>query len=40
MGRFVTNRNDVENQIRQGNWVVAFSQRALTESDRHWAAGG
>jgi Ricin-type beta-trefoil lectin domain-like len=33
MGRFVSNRNDVENGIRQGGWVVAFSQRELTETD-------
>jgi hypothetical protein len=33
MGRFVTNRSDVENSIKQGNWVVAFSQRELTETD-------
>jgi hypothetical protein len=33
MGRFVTNRDDVEAGIRQGNWVVAFSQKELTETD-------
>jgi hypothetical protein len=33
MGRFVTNRNDVESQICQDHWIVAFSQRELTETD-------
>lgn len=33
MGKFVTNRDDVEAHIRQGNWVVAFSNRELTETD-------
>jgi hypothetical protein len=33
MGRFVSNRDDIENGIRAGNWVVAFSKRELTETD-------
>jgi hypothetical protein len=33
MGRFVSNRNEIEDSIRQGNWVVAFSRRELTETD-------
>ena len=33
MGRFVTNSGEVEDAIKQGNWVVAFSQRQLTETD-------
>jgi hypothetical protein len=33
MGRFVTNRDDVESQIRQDHWIVAFSKRELTETD-------
>lgn len=33
MGRFVTNRGKIENEIKHGNWVVAFSNRELTETD-------
>jgi len=33
MGQFVTNRDDVENHIGEGNWKVAFSQMELTETD-------
>jgi hypothetical protein len=33
MGRFVSNRIDVEAGIKQGNWIVAFSARELTETD-------
>lgn len=34
--KFETNRNDVQNNIRSGGWVVAFSNRELTETDAAW----
>jgi len=35
-GKFETNRNNVQNNIRSGGWVVAFSNRELTETDATW----